>query len=213
MDDRPPLVPGPRRPPGAPAGPDAVRRALLDTAAALFGRHGVDRVSLRDIAAEADVQLALIARYIGTRRDLIRAVFTDLSEQLGREVVDRPLQQISFEAESAMGRWTRVLLHLVLVDDGSELTESFNAVTGLAQVIQESYGLDEEAARLRGAQIVASALGWRIFERYLVGAGDLGGIPIAELRDDLTAMHRRLGSTPWPSPPDPPTIGPPATPP
>ncbi|MCB1261014.1 MAG: TetR family transcriptional regulator, partial [Acidimicrobiales bacterium] len=59
--------PGPRRPAGAPVGPDAVRRAVLDAAAELFGHHGVQATSLRDIAAAADVQLALIARYVGTR--------------------------------------------------------------------------------------------------------------------------------------------------
>ena len=52
--------PGPRRAPGAPAGPDEVRRAVLDAAAPLFAERGVDAVSLRDIAAGADVHLALI---------------------------------------------------------------------------------------------------------------------------------------------------------
>ena len=59
------------------------------------------------------------------------------------------------------------------------------------------------AAQPAGAQIVASALGWRIFERYLVEAGELD-IGIDELRAELTALHRRLGATPWPSPADPP---------
>ena len=47
--------PGPRRAPGAPSGPDEVRRAILDAAATLFAVHGVGRVSLRDIAAAADI--------------------------------------------------------------------------------------------------------------------------------------------------------------
>jgi hypothetical protein len=52
---------------------------------------------------------------------------------------------------------------------------------------------------------VASALGWRIFEDYLLAAGDLRGIGTTALRDELTALHRRIGATPWPSPPDPAT--------
>lgn len=196
--------PGPRRPAGAPVGPEAVRRALLDAAAALFGRHGVDGVSLRDVAREAGVQVALIARYVGKRDDLIRAVFDDLSEQLGSEVIDRPLQQISFEAESVMGRWTRVLSHLVSSGRAPTDEPAFNPVLGLMRVIQDAYGLDEPAARLRGAQIVASALGWRIFEDYLIAAGSLEAMPRSVLHDELTATHRRLGATPWPSPPDPP---------
>ena len=69
-------TPGPRRRGGSPAGPQAVRRAVLDAAADLFARRDVEGVSLRDIAAAADVQLALIGRYIGTRAELIDAVST-----------------------------------------------------------------------------------------------------------------------------------------
>ena len=65
------------------------------------------------------------------------------------------------------------------------------------------YGLAEEAARLRAAQIVAAALGWRIFEAYLVEAGGLGDVPLETLREELARSARRLGATPWPSPPDP----------
>jgi hypothetical protein len=50
---------------------------------------------------------------------------------------------------------------------------------------------------------VASALGWRIFEDYLIAESDLGDIDVSILRDELTASHRRLGATRWPSPPDP----------
>lgn len=196
--------PGPQRPNGAPSGPADVRRATLDAAAELFGRHGVPNVSLREIAAAADVQVSLIARYVGSRAELVEAVFVDLSEQLGREVVDRPLEMISFEAESVMGRWTRVLLHLALVGNPIVLRQEFNPALGLAEVIEAAYGLDDEGARRRGAQIVASALGWRLFEQYLVRAAGLEGAPLEDLRADLTAMHRRLGATPWPSPPDPP---------
>ena len=39
---------------------------MLDAAATLFALRGVDAVSLRDIAAAADVHLALIRLYVGT---------------------------------------------------------------------------------------------------------------------------------------------------
>ena len=107
-------TPGPRRSGGSPVGPEAVRRAVLDAAADLFARRDVEGVSLRDIAAAADVQLALIGRYVGTRGELIDAVFEDLSASIARELTDRPLEQISFERDSTMGRWIVVLHHLVV---------------------------------------------------------------------------------------------------
>lgn len=195
--------PGPRRAEGEPAGPGEVRRALLDAAGDLFARFGVTEVTLRDVAVAANVQLGLISRYIGNRDELIRAVFDDLTESLAREVVERPLEQISFERDSVMGRWTVMLTHYAITDPGGPPTGGpFNPMLALAQVVVDNYGQDERSARLRGAQIVASALGWRIFERYLVEAGDLD-LELGVLRDELTAMHRRLGATPWPSPPDP----------
>ena len=66
------------------------------TAAALFARRGVDAVSLRDIAAEADVNVALIRRYLGNREELELAVFDDLSYQLAQAVVDNPLSGQGF---------------------------------------------------------------------------------------------------------------------
>ena len=81
-------VPGPRRPAGSPTGPEEVRRAVLDAAARLFAFRGVDAVSLRDIAASADVHLALIRRYIGNREALVHAVFEDLSDKVAQAVVD-----------------------------------------------------------------------------------------------------------------------------
>ena len=55
------------------------------------------------------------------------------------------------------------------------------------------YGLADEAARLRAAQIVAAALGWRIFEDYLVQAGGLEAIPLATLREELARFRAPAG--------------------
>jgi len=195
-------TPGPRRSQGSPTGRQAVRRAVLDAAADLFGRRDVDGVSLRDVAAAADVQLALIGRYVGTRAELIDAVFDDLSASLARELTDRPLEQISFERDSTMGRWVVLLRHLVITGAGPDrTTASVNPIRALARVLEENYGAGPAAAAVRAAQIGALALGWRLFERYLITAGGLEQIPLQDLRDDVTALNRRIGATPWPSPP------------
>ena len=58
-----------------------MRAAVLDAAATLFALRGIDAVSLRDVAAEANVNLTLIRRYVGSREDLVSAVFSHVSEQ------------------------------------------------------------------------------------------------------------------------------------
>lgn len=195
--------PGPQRATGAPAGPDEVRRAVLDAAGLLFAERGVDRVSLREIAAAANVHPALIGRYVGRRDDLVLAVFDDLSSQLASAVLEMPLAGQGFGPDTVMGKWTVVAAALVIGGRPIAGRDRFNPVMAMADTLVEGYGLDPEAARLRAAQIVAAALGWRIFEEYLVEAGDLRAVPLDVLRDELARSARRLGATPWPSPPDP----------
>ena len=196
---RPPGPPGRRE----PRRPEEVRQAVLEAAALLFAQRGVDAVSLRDIAAKADVHLALISRYVGNRDELVAAVFDHLSERVAEAVVDNPLSGQGFSADTVMGQWVRVAAALAIGGRPLASRPAFNPVMAMATTLAEGYGLDELSARIRASQIVAAALGWRIFEDYLLEAGDLHGLPLQDLRDDLAHSARRLGATPWPSPPDP----------
>jgi len=49
-------------------------------------------------------------------------------------------------------------------------------------------------------QLWTCALGWRIFEDYLVEAGGLGDVPLETLREELARSARRLGWAPRPGP-------------
>jgi TetR/AcrR family transcriptional regulator, repressor for neighboring sulfatase len=190
-----------RRPrPGAPAGPDEVRRAVLDAAGELFAHRRVDNVTLREIAGRAHVQLSLISRYIGTRAELVDAVLDDLTHAMAVEILEHPDDPISFERDPAMGRWTPMLAYRAIAgEDLSRVTE-FNPVQAIAEVAEHEYGLDPDSARLRGAQVVASALGWRLFEKYLVAAGGLEHQPVQALRDQLTEMHHQVAAMPASAP-------------
>ncbi len=160
-------------------------------------------MSLRDVSAASHTHLALIKRYIGNRADLELAVFDDLSAQLAESVLEHPLSGQGFGADTVMGKWSRVTSALII--SGRQLAgrPGFNPVIAMADTLAEGYGLDPLAARVRAAQIVATAVGWRVFEDYLVTAGELGALPLETLREELVHSARRLGATPWPSPADP----------
>lgn len=183
-----------------------MRAAILDAAASLFARRGVDGVSLRDIAAEADVNLTLIRRYVGSRDDLIAAVFAHVSEELAADVADHPLAGQGHGPDTVMGKWVRIGAALAISGRPTSSDAILNPVRAIADSLVAGYGLSDDAARVRAAQIVATALGWRIFEEYLVDAAGLGDIPVEVLREELVHAARRTGATPWPSPPDPPTV-------
>jgi AcrR family transcriptional regulator len=202
-EQEPPKKPVPQRRAGKPAGPDEVRRAVLDASATLFAERGVDGVSLRDIASQANVHLDLIRQYIGNRDDLIHATFDDLSDQLAVEILEHPLEGHGFDRERVIVKWTRVMASLLLSGRKDLLGQGFNPVMALARTLEAGYGLDHKSARLRAAQITAAALGWRVFEEYLIASAELDDFPVETLREELVRSHRRLGATPWPSPPDP----------
>ena len=126
-----------------------------------------------------------------------------VSDQLARAIEENPFSGQGFSADTVMGKWVRIAAALAISGRSLESRRDFNPVVAMAQTIMSGYGLAGEAARLRAAQIVAAALGWRIFEAYLVEAGGLGEVPLETLRDELARSARRLGATPWPSPPDP----------
>ena len=127
-----------------------------------------------------------------------------VSDQLTRAVEENPLSGQGFSPDTVMGKWVRIAAALVISGRSLESGGDFNPVAAMAQTLTAGYGLAVEAARLRAAQIVAAALGWRIFEDYLVEAGGLGDVPLETLREELARSARRLGATPWPSPPAPP---------
>ena len=59
---------------GSPRGDSAVtRQVILAAARELFAAHGVDGVSVRQIAAKAGVNHALVHRYFGTKDEMVAA--------------------------------------------------------------------------------------------------------------------------------------------
>ncbi len=182
--------PGPRRPEGAPAGPDAVRNAVIEAAGHLFAKDGVDAVSLRDIAAAADVQLALIPRYFGSRDDLIETVFADLTTKVAQGLVDRPLQQVSFDPDSAMNRWTALLNHFAVTG---------KAVPDLERLLQSCPSTREglrTGIRPRPDRCPAAR---RAGGRVLTRLARLRGVPdqLGRAQDRQTSNLARRSHRPW----------------
>ena len=61
------------------------RDRILTAAERLFSEAGIDGVSMREIAADAGVQLALISYYFSTKQELYRAVFRRRIEPVSKE--------------------------------------------------------------------------------------------------------------------------------
>src|SRR5688572_24238262 len=58
------------------------RRRVLASALAMFAEHGVDGVSIREIAAAAGVSLATVHHYFGSKEELYAACIDSMYEEL-----------------------------------------------------------------------------------------------------------------------------------
>lgn len=149
--------PGPRRRDAA-----GTRQLLLDAARRRFASDGYTATTVRDIADEAGVNVALISRYFISKEGLFEACLQGAADELGRTVAhDVTLEQIPHTiarqlAGSHTGRHPVQLL-LLLRSSGDERAERIRQDT-----------LRSFAARL------ASAGGWRPDDpggdRFLLGA-------------------------------------------
>ncbi|MGY2061462.1 helix-turn-helix domain-containing protein, partial [Nocardia gipuzkoensis] len=60
----------------------ATRAAILGAAQELFAERGYERATVRDIAARAGVNQALLFRYFGNKDELFRAAIADRGRQV-----------------------------------------------------------------------------------------------------------------------------------
>ncbi len=96
----------------------ATRAALLAAATAHFARESYDNVSLREIAADAGVDVALVSRYFGGKEELFEAVLAacpppeslfegdpgDFGQRVARMLVDEPQENEKLDVVLVMLR-------------------------------------------------------------------------------------------------------------
>ncbi len=158
----------------------ATREALLEAARGRFLRLGYDRTTLRDVAADVGVNLALIKRYFGSKEGLFKAALAATPRFLGGEGEfprDRAALAEALSRQLSAGAWPEVGEHPVLMllrVSGDERVDSLRrqalqefsrqvleaAGTGRAQVDDERLLRAELVVALGvGVAVVRSAVG------------------------------------------------------
>ena len=98
-----------RKRPGRPPGTSDTRERILASARELFARNGIDKTSIRAIAADAGVDPALVHHYFGTKTQLFAAAIhipIDPMAVIGplREIpVERDRLRAAVDAVAAVG--------------------------------------------------------------------------------------------------------------
>ncbi len=192
QDDRrqaPEPAPVPVRARGRRPGRPHTRALLLEVAARRFRADGYQRVTLRSIAGEADVDLALISYYFGSKRGLFTATLT-----LPASPVDLLVQALPGDPATVPERILRTLIETW--DDperGGSLRALMSAGLGdpqFARQLAEGIGreiIDVLAEHIGGAQAqrramaAATLLNGLIFTRYVVHLEPMASMPADEL--------------------------------
>jgi len=194
------------------------RQAILTAARELFAARGVDGVSVRDIAALAGVNHALVHRYFGTKSDMVAAILLAEAEAMNSLARPEAGPPESLEALRAVldhaltdGR-TSLLLMLRAELDGlrpeSLLGEStLRPVAVLASWLQDNgSGAPGAEPRALAMVLAAAALGLAAAQPLLAAGAGYGGEDPEEARrrcvDVLVGIAAgAAGREPEPRPP------------
>jgi len=159
-----------------PRGRDQVRSAVLTATSALVAERGPDGFSVREIAARAGVNHALVHRHFGTKADVLEQMLAADAEAVVAAVVESGLPTSGqaggevvaelLDLLAARPSYWRTLVHAVL--DSPEA-----ALPGTALTTELFSGLwrdgdDERAVPTSVAGM--TVLGWLIFGQFMTEA-------------------------------------------
>ncbi|MFI7498215.1 TetR/AcrR family transcriptional regulator [Streptomyces sp. NPDC049687] len=184
----------------------ATRQALLGAARGRFTRLGYDRTTLRDVAADAGVNLALIKRYFGSKEGLFKAALATAPRFLGGEggfPGDPAALAEALSRQLAAGAWAEFGEHPVLMllrDSGDEQVDDLrrHALEDFSrQVLAASGGRSapEDEELLRAQLLVALGVGVAVL-RSAVGLQPLGGATSDDLLGPLNDIVAGLLTPP-----------------
>jgi AcrR family transcriptional regulator len=164
---------------------DRTRAAILDAAQKLFAQHGHDRTTVRDIAATASIDPALVIRYFGSKDELfVRAAafdlrMPDLSKVKRSQIGDTLIRRFLELGEGFTGM--TVLLRSAASNDyaASRVRELF-----AAQVLPAFARVGSRADAAERAGLVASQLLGLALCRYILKIP-----PVAEMSAQEIVKH------------------------
>lgn len=188
-----------RKRPGRPPGTSDTRERILASARELFARNGIDKTSIRAIAAAAAVDPALVHHYFGTKTQLFAAAIhipIDPMQVIG------PLQQVPVEEigrvlpslllplwDSEMGKGFIATLRSLLAGNDTSLVRSF-----LQEVIAKEVGSrvdDPPGSGPIRVQFVASQLVGVAMARYILELEPFKSLPVEQIAETIAPNLQR----------------------
>jgi AcrR family transcriptional regulator len=155
--------PTPLADPSQPRRRDATktRALLLDAARRHFARHGYSATTVRDIADDAGVNVALISRYFESKEGLFAACLTAAVDELRRSPGETTLDQVAdrIAAQVTGGKTPNEVLLLLLRSSGDERADEIrrSVLRGHSERLAAAARRDPDDQLLLRAQVVLAA--------------------------------------------------------
>jgi len=188
-----------RKRPGRPPGTSDTRERILKSARNLFARNGIDKTSIRAVAADAGVDPALVHHYYGTKTQLFAAAIhipIDPMAVIGplREV---PVERIGYVLpsillplwDSELGKGFIATLRSILAGNESSLIRSF-----LQEVIAAEVGSrvdNPPGSGIIRVQFVASQLVGVVMARYILELEPFKSLPVEQIAETIAPNVQR----------------------
>lgn len=188
-----------RRRPGRPIGTSNTREHILTCARELFALNGLDRTSVRSVAAAAGVDASLVHHYYGTKQQLFAAAIqipidpTVVLEQ----IVETPVDELGLKLpsvllplwDSELGTGLIATLRALMAGTESNLARSF-----LQEVVTSEVGSRVDfptgTGRIR-AQFVASQLLGVVMARHIVKIEPFASLPADQVAQAIAPTLQR----------------------
>ncbi|WP_373143353.1 TetR/AcrR family transcriptional regulator [Mycobacterium marinum] len=188
-----------RRRPGRPIGTSNTREHILTCARELFALNGLDRTSVRSVAAAAGVDAALVHHYYGTKQQLFAAAIqipidpTAVLEQ----IVETPVDELGLKLpsvllplwDSELGTGLISTLRALMAGTESNLARSF-----MQEVVTSEVGSRVDSptgtGRIR-AQFVASQLLGVVMARHIVKIEPFASLPADRVAQAIAPTLQR----------------------
>lgn len=188
-----------RKRPGRPPGSSDTRERILASARELFARNGLDKTSMRAVAAGADVDAALVHHYFGTKRELFVAAIRipiDPMELIG-PMRATPVDELGLKLasmvltlwDSELGAGLIATLRTILAGAEVGLLRSF-----LREVVVAELGArvdDPPGTGIVRAEFVATQLVGVAMARYIVGLEPFASLPIEQIAETIAPTLQR----------------------
>jgi AcrR family transcriptional regulator len=182
-----------RRRPGRPAGASDTRERILTSARELFAQNGIDKTSIRAVAAAAGVDPALVHHYYGTKEQLFAAAIhvpIDPMEIL-RPLRDTPVEKLGYTLlcvllplwDSELGKGFIATIRSLLAGSEVGLLRSF-----LQEVIAVEVGArvdNPPGSGLIRVQFVASQLVGVVVARYIIELDPFKSLPVEQIAETI----------------------------